>query len=1030
MMMQAAFLVPALVPAASCFIALPEAFVRSHLHHANPNAGATVLQLSWHDGPEPMMAHVGWVGEFSQRYAMHLAEALEVPMEFGRCLGLADAMERSPGLRISVAVAAFTPTVPMVHMEPCTADDWEIIQLHAGHLESEVLRQICVVQNGQEIPVRIQQHMVVHLLVTLPPDVPCARLSANCEIAIAPKTRTVLDDPTPAYYDASPPLARQPLATALSDGTAVVLQLAPDEVLVHPATYAQLDGPSSGLRCVSIWQDIGADKPTVVVARLRVSTSVVPQYVAVSDALAANLDLAPVTRLCLRVLKCPPLTPLKVVLTVPYEANEWLDALVAWWSATTDLVLEPAGTVLQLLDTRVSLALRLRNEPLEKNAPLGAVMDYTLIAAINAPRNEDVLIQVAPIPVPVAATVEKPLPLVWPALEAVLRAIETHTNPIVCRPHAAARVLLGAPTPPGSVLLFGARGAGKSALLKLLAHRASTSQNVLSTTITIACRDLRGLKMESVKAKLQEAFARALHFAPSVLFLDDLDALVPPEADDGSSVNDQSRRIAEHLAELLKHVRSVQTTFANQLRFATPSSAQLVHASTKKSVAVVATARDASAIHPYLRTCGLFDRPIELALPDVGARERILLALWRQKRPHGSEEPLDAQTAAHKTEGFSPRDLHHVVERALHQHAIQQRTGPPGAPLEFFAGLTDFTPAALRGVDLFKSSIHWADVGGLHDVRTMLKETLELPTKYMKLYKAAPLKLPSGVLLYGPPGCGKTMLANAVASECGLNFISVKGPEVLNKYIGASEQAVRDLFARAAAAAPSVLFLDEFDAIAPRRGADNTGVTDRVVNQLLTFLDGVESRLGVYVLAATSRPDMIDPALLRPGRLDKSLYCGFPTMAERLDILKAVAHKMDVTAEAAAYLAVVSQHTELYTGADLQAIMYAAQLEAVHETLPSTTHDWEMDLKDESDQSVSFSPKKDDVAAAVGGVSRILQRHVEKAFKASRPSVSVDAKRRYDHMYGSFNNTKAPRVTDFSTASSDVTVEAQRSALY
>lgn len=169
------------------------------------------------------------------------------------------------------------------------------------------------------------------------------------------------------------------MATTTSDGTTVVLQLAPDEVLVHPVTYAQLDGPPSGLRCVSIWQDIGADKPyaplslvsthivwhrTVVVARLRVSTSVVPQYVAVSDALAATLDLAPVTRLCLRVLKCPPLTPLKVVLTVPYEANEWLDALLAWWSTTTDLVLEPAGTVLELLDTPVSLTLRLRNEPL------------------------------------------------------------------------------------------------------------------------------------------------------------------------------------------------------------------------------------------------------------------------------------------------------------------------------------------------------------------------------------------------------------------------------------------------------------------------------------------------------------------------------------------------------------------------------------------------------------------------------------------------------------------------------------------
>ncbi|CAN0364833.1 unnamed protein product, partial [Laminaria digitata] len=163
-----------------------------------------------------------------------------------------------------------------------------------------------------------------------------------------------------------------------------------------------------------------------------------------------------------------------------------------------------------------------------------------------------------------------------------------------------------------------------------------------------------------------------------------------------------------------------------------------------------------------------------------------------------------------------------------------------------------------------------------------------LPVKYGRLFEATPTRLPTGALLYGPPGCGKTLLAGAVAAECGLNFISVKGPEVLDKYIGASEQAVRSLFARAASAAPCVLFFDEFEAVAPRRGNDNTGVTDRVVNQLLTFLDGVEGRDGVYVLGATSRPDLIDSALLRPGRLDRQLYCGFPDELEREDILHAV----------------------------------------------------------------------------------------------------------------------------------------------
>jgi peroxin-1 len=257
---------------------------------------------------------------------------------------------------------------------------------------------------------------------------------------------------------------------------------------------------------------------------------------------------------------------------------------------------------------------------------------------------------------------------------------------------------------------------------------------------------------------------------------------------------------------------------------------------------------------------------------------------------------------------------------------------------DFEVALDGFTPSSLRGTTLFKADTKWEDIGGLDDVRKTLKETLEMPLRYARLYERAPIKLPSGLLLYGPPGCGKTMLAGAVSNECGLNFISVKGPEMLNKYIGASEQAVRDIFARASAAAPCVLFFDEFDAIAPRRGADSTGVTDRVVNQLLTFLDGVEGRTSVYVLAASSRPDLIDPALLRPGRLDKSMLCGFPTMKERVSILQAVARGGGMNLEDGMdemFVTIANEHPD-FTGADLQAVLYSAQLEAAHSTISGT----------------------------------------------------------------------------------------------
>ena len=224
----------------------------------------------------------------------------------------------------------------------------------------------------------------------------------------------------------------------------------------------------------------------------------------------------------------------------------------------------------------------------------------------------------------------------------------------------------------------------------------------------------------------------------------------------------------------------------------------------------------------------------------------------------------------------------------------------------------------------------------MEETKSVLLETLEWPTKYAPIFANSALRLRSGLLLYGYPGCGKTLLASAVAKECGLKFISVKGPEILNKYIGASEKSVRDLFERAQAAKPCVLFFDEFDSIAPKRGHDSTGVTDRVVNQMLTQMDGAEGLQGVYVLAATSRPDLIDSALLRPGRLDKSLLCDMPSAKDRFQILNALTRKLDVSDEVD--LQSIADQTEGFSGADLQALLYNAHLESVHEELEKSAN--------------------------------------------------------------------------------------------
>ena len=308
--------------------------------------------------------------------------------------------------------------------------------------------------------------------------------------------------------------------------------------------------------------------------------------------------------------------------------------------------------------------------------------------------------------------------------------------------------------------------------------------------------------------------------------------------------------------------------------------------------------------------------------------------------------------------------------------------------------LDGFVPVALRGLKLVQSKTTWDDVGGLSDVCRILRDTLELPLRYPEFFRNAPIRLPAGVLLYGPPGCGKTLVAGAAAGQCGLNCLSVKGPELLDKYIGASEAAVRALFARAQAASPCVLFFDEFEATAPKRGSDGTGVTDRVVNQLLTFLDGVEDRTGVYVLAATSRPDMIDAALLRPGRLDTAVECGFPEPKERVSILHVVSRGYDLSSESSKRLEdiMLSSRTNGWSGADIKALLTTAHLTALR-----------------------------------GNSGSIELKDIEHALTDVRPSVPLEERRRYARIYARF---KGSRAADFPmTEAGDEGGLKQRTAL-
>ncbi|KAF2854526.1 peroxisome biosynthesis protein-like protein (PAS1/Peroxin-1) [Plenodomus tracheiphilus IPT5] len=520
-----------------------------------------------------------------------------------------------------------------------------------------------------------------------------------------------------------------------------------------------------------------------------------------------------------------------------------------------------------------------------------------------------------------------------------------------------------------SVLLTGGLGAGKSNCAQLIAHQLRTEY--LFNTIYFPCRKLitDETRVATIKETLIRLFASASWGARAggnaVVILDDLDKLCPVETElQVGNENGRSRQVSECLINIVRQYCSMDS-----------------------GVVLLATAQGKEALNNVIVGGHIVREIVSLKAPNKDGRRKVLEMLARKdaktqaeqqtnghtfpdspsaSRPSTShrsqpsagsihhdadngewgfviDSTIDFLDLAGQTDGYMPGDIVLLTSRARNEALIRSVNDSSNIVTltrdDYTQALTGFTPASLRNVTLQSSTTKWDSIGGLHTTRQILLETLQYPTTYAPIFAQCPLRLRSGLLLYGYPGCGKTLLASAVAGECGLNFISVKGPEILNKYIGASEKSVRDLFERAEAARPCVLFFDEFDSIAPKRGHDSTGVTDRVVNQLLTQMDGAEGLSGVYVLAATSRPDLIDPALLRPGRLDKSLLCDMPDVEERIDILKAVTRKLHLAPSlltsdnAGENLREIAQRTEGYSGADLQAVVYNAQLEAIHDVL-------------------------------------------------------------------------------------------------
>ncbi|GAA5976177.1 hypothetical protein JCM10908_005408 [Rhodotorula pacifica] len=491
--------------------------------------------------------------------------------------------------------------------------------------------------------------------------------------------------------------------------------------------------------------------------------------------------------------------------------------------------------------------------------------------------------------------------------------------------------------PPRGILLYGPPGTGKTLLAFSIAHSTG------STLLTINGPSLSSAYHGETEAKLREVFAEARQKSPAIIVIDEVDALAPNREEGG----EVERRVVATLLTLMdgledkgepKRAEGDEDDVDADETPQTPSE--------PPRVVVIAATNRPNAIDPALRRPGRFDKELEIGVPDAAARLSILRVLLR-RTPHGIAEDI-LQGVAARTHGFVGADLASLVHSAglsaIKRSYAQLSAAAPSASSaalaamrlessDLEAALLSTRPSAMREVFLETPKVYFNDIGGQEHVKAKLKESVEWPLLHPDTFKRLGVRPPRGVLLYGPPGCSKTLIAKALATEGGLNFIAVKGPEVFNKYVGESERAIREVFRKARAAAPSIVFLDEVDALAPARGSEeSSGPTgDRVLMSLLTEMDGIEELNGVIVLAATNRPDVIDPALMRPGRLDRILYVSPPDFEARKHIFNITFAKMAVNEDV--NVDELAELTDGCSGAECASVCQDAALEAMNEDM-------------------------------------------------------------------------------------------------
>lgn len=466
-------------------------------------------------------------------------------------------------------------------------------------------------------------------------------------------------------------------------------------------------------------------------------------------------------------------------------------------------------------------------------------------------------------------------------------------------------------TPPRGILLHGPPGTGKTMLLRCVANEANAH------VLTINGPSIVSKYLGETEAALRDIFNEARQYQPSIIFIDEIDSLAPSRASDDSG--EVESRVVATLLTLMDGMGGAGR------------------------VVVVAATNRPNTVDPALRRPGRFDQEVEIGIPDAEAREEILSKQFYKMSSRRHElTSEDIHLISSKTHGYVGADLIALCRESV-MKTLQRGTTNNIDRDDLRVTLKDvedamaeIRPSAMREIFLEMPKVYWSDIGGQDELKLKIKEMVQLPLEASETFLNLGVSAPKGVLLYGPPGCSKTLTAKALATESGLNFLAVKGPEIFNKYVGESERAIREIFRKARAAAPSIIFFDEIDALSPDRESSSTSAANHVLTSLLNEIDGVEELNGVVIVAATNRPDEIDPALLRPGRLDRHIFVGPPDFEARLQILRKNTQKFNLE-DSESILRDLAIKTEGCSGAEVVLLCQEAGLAAIMEDLNTAT---------------------------------------------------------------------------------------------